>query len=200
VSQTVGLGQVLPYPQVSAVGDNPRQAETAACPVNTRRNSAALSRRAPGCRACIRAGLQLTREMLANRSWRRSEWPPGRAGTAWRWQARLRNSEPADAEPLAGAGKSTFSRALSTRTGLPVIVLDACFWLPGWTEPAEAEWRDKQRRLLAGEDWIADGNYGIATSVTIRLPVAVSQILAVPSLEAVASKRPLGEDAALLTR
>jgi hypothetical protein len=32
VSQTVGLGQVLPYPQVSAVGDNPRQAETAACP------------------------------------------------------------------------------------------------------------------------------------------------------------------------
>jgi adenylate kinase family enzyme len=60
---------------------------------------------------------------------------------------------------MAGAGKSTFSRALSARTGLPVVVLDACFWLPGWTEPAEAEWREKQRRLLAGEEWIADGNY-----------------------------------------
>jgi adenylate kinase family enzyme len=60
---------------------------------------------------------------------------------------------------MAGAGKSTFSRALSARTGLPVIVLDVHFWLAGWTEPAEAEWREKQRRLLAGQEWIADGNY-----------------------------------------
>jgi adenylate kinase family enzyme len=60
---------------------------------------------------------------------------------------------------MAGAGKSTFSRALSARTGLPVIVLDVHFWRPGWTEPAEAEWREKQDRLLAGDDWIADGNY-----------------------------------------
>jgi len=59
----------------------------------------------------------------------------------------------------AGAGKSTFSRALSAKTGLPVIVLDAHFWLPGWAEPAEAEWREKQKRLLAGDDWIAEGNY-----------------------------------------
>lgn len=60
---------------------------------------------------------------------------------------------------MAGAGKSTFSRALSAKTGLPIIVLDLHFWLPGWTEPTEAEWREKQKRLLAGDDWIADGNY-----------------------------------------
>ena len=60
---------------------------------------------------------------------------------------------------MAGAGKSTFSRALSAKTGLPIIVLDVHFWLPGWTEPTEAEWREKQKRLLAGDDWIADGNY-----------------------------------------
>src|SRR6516225_5557369 len=60
---------------------------------------------------------------------------------------------------LAGAGKSTFSRALSARTGLPVIVLDFHFWLPGWAEPTEAAWREKQNTLLAGDDWIADGNY-----------------------------------------
>ena len=59
----------------------------------------------------------------------------------------------------AGAGKSTFSRALSAKTGLPVIVLDVHFWMPGWAEPAEAEWREKQKGLLAGDDWIADGNY-----------------------------------------
>jgi adenylate kinase family enzyme len=60
---------------------------------------------------------------------------------------------------MAGAGKSTFSRALSGRTGLPLIHLDVHFWRPGWVEPSEEEWREKQRALLAGEEWIADGNY-----------------------------------------
>jgi adenylate kinase family enzyme len=60
---------------------------------------------------------------------------------------------------LAGAGKSTFSRALSAKTGLPVIHLDVHFWRPGWVEPTEKEWRETQRGLLAGDQWIADGNY-----------------------------------------
>lgn len=59
---------------------------------------------------------------------------------------------------MAGAGKSTFSRALSARTGLPVIHLDVHYWKPGWVEPSEDEWREKQRGLLAGAAWIADGN------------------------------------------
>lgn len=59
---------------------------------------------------------------------------------------------------MAGAGKSTFSRALSARTGLPVIHLDVHYWKPGWVKPSECEWRDKQRALLAGAAWIADGN------------------------------------------
>jgi len=60
---------------------------------------------------------------------------------------------------MAGSGKSTFSRALSARTGLPVIHLDLHYWKPGWVHPSEDEWREKQRRLFAGEAWIADGNY-----------------------------------------
>jgi adenylate kinase family enzyme len=59
---------------------------------------------------------------------------------------------------MAGAGKSTFSRALSARTGLPVIHLDVHYWKPGWVKPSEREWREKQRGLLAGPAWIADGN------------------------------------------
>ena len=59
---------------------------------------------------------------------------------------------------MAGAGKSTFSRALSARTGLPVIHLDIHYWKPGWVKPSEDEWREKQRGLLAGPTWIADGN------------------------------------------
>ncbi len=60
---------------------------------------------------------------------------------------------------MAGAGKSTFSRALSAKTGIPVIHLDVHFWKPGWVEPSEDEWRETQRGLLASDKWIADGNY-----------------------------------------
>ena len=60
---------------------------------------------------------------------------------------------------MAGSGKSTFSRALSAKTGLPVIPLDLHYWKPGWVEPTVNEWREKQRRLLESEAWIADGNY-----------------------------------------
>ena len=60
---------------------------------------------------------------------------------------------------LAGSGKSTFSRALAAKTGLPLIHLDLAFWKPGWVAPSEREWREEQGRLLAGDAWIADGNY-----------------------------------------
>ena len=60
---------------------------------------------------------------------------------------------------MAGAGKSTFSRALSDKTGLPLIHLDVHFWQPGWVEPSEDEWREKQRDLITSDEWILDGNY-----------------------------------------
>ncbi|MGH9016200.1 MAG: adenylate kinase [Acidimicrobiales bacterium] len=68
---------------------------------------------------------------------------------------------------LAGAGKSTFSRALSAKTGLPLVVLDIHYWKPGWVKPTEDGWRATQRRLLAGDVWIADGNYD--ESLDLRL-------------------------------
>ena len=60
---------------------------------------------------------------------------------------------------FAGSGKSTLSRALAAKTGLPLIYLDLEFWQPGWVAPSEDEWREKQREVLAGDAWIADGNY-----------------------------------------
>jgi len=59
---------------------------------------------------------------------------------------------------MAGSGKSTFSRALSEKTGLPLIVLDVHYWKPGWVKPSEQEWRQTQSRVLSGDAWIADGN------------------------------------------
>src|SRR5215216_4455598 len=60
---------------------------------------------------------------------------------------------------MAGSGKSTFSRSLAAKTGLPVIHLDVHFWKPGWVAPSDLAWRQKQSDLLAADAWIADGNY-----------------------------------------
>ncbi|MFC5694776.1 topology modulation protein [Pseudomonas sp. GCM10022186] len=58
-----------------------------------------------------------------------------------------------------GAGKSTFSRRLGQRLGLPVVHLDAHYWRAGWVEPAREEWTLAVARLLEREHWVIDGNY-----------------------------------------
>lgn len=59
-----------------------------------------------------------------------------------------------------GAGKSTFSDELGSRTGIPVVHLDQHFWRPHWVPTPREEWMDVQVELFSGESWIADGNYG----------------------------------------
>jgi len=59
-----------------------------------------------------------------------------------------------------GAGKSTFAVRLGQRTGLPVVHLDREHWQPGWIEPAPDAWKATIVRLVAGERWILDGNFG----------------------------------------
>lgn len=60
---------------------------------------------------------------------------------------------------MTGAGKSTLSRALAAKTRLPLIHLDLLYWKPGWSRPTPDEWSEKQREVLAGNAWIAEGNY-----------------------------------------
>ena len=76
---------------------------------------------------------------------------------------------------MPGSGKSTFSRALSAQTGLPVIRLDYHYWKPGWVEPSDDEWQEKQRGLLAGDGWIADGNDN--KTLDVRLERAKTVVL-----------------------
>ncbi len=59
---------------------------------------------------------------------------------------------------MAGAGKSTFSRVLAAKTGLPLIHLDLHIWNPGWVRVSDSELLEKQQILLAGERWIVDSN------------------------------------------
>ena len=71
---------------------------------------------------------------------------------------------------IPGAGKSTFSRALAERTGLPLIHLDKEFWQPGWKITPREQWRAKVAALVAREAWVMDGNYD--SSLDLRLPRA----------------------------
>lgn len=59
-----------------------------------------------------------------------------------------------------GAGKTTFAADLGRLLGLPVVHLDRHFWKPGWVPTPEEDWRALQAELLAGEQWVVDGNYG----------------------------------------
>ena len=59
-----------------------------------------------------------------------------------------------------GSGKTTFSKRLAARTGLPLIHLDQLFWRPGWEPTPDAEWDRRIAELSARDAWIMDGNYG----------------------------------------
>ena len=69
-----------------------------------------------------------------------------------------------------GSGKSTLARDLGAVLDLPVIHLDAHYWLPGWVEPPLDVWRERVRQLVLGETWILDGNY--SDTFDLRLAVA----------------------------
>jgi adenylate kinase family enzyme len=66
-----------------------------------------------------------------------------------------------------GSGKSTFATELARRTGLPLIHLDQQYWNSGWVETPRADWETKVAKLIAGDRWIIDGNYG--GSLALRL-------------------------------
>ena len=59
-----------------------------------------------------------------------------------------------------GAGKSTFSRQLGEKLGIPVVHLDKLFWHPNWTRTPEDEWVEIVQREIARDEWIMDGNFG----------------------------------------
>lgn len=60
----------------------------------------------------------------------------------------------------SGGGKSTLSRKLGAKLGLPIVHLDVFFWKPGWVESDKEEFRASCAEALAGDAWIVDGNFG----------------------------------------
>ncbi|MFQ9394077.1 MAG: hypothetical protein ACLR2E_08270 [Lachnospiraceae bacterium] len=59
----------------------------------------------------------------------------------------------------SGSGKSTFSRKLAARTGLPLIHLDNIWWRPDQTHITREEFDQKLNEILHDDFWIIDGDY-----------------------------------------
>lgn len=58
-----------------------------------------------------------------------------------------------------GAGKSTFSRKLAVKTGLPLYYLDMIWHRPERTVVGPDEFDFRLAEILAEDEWILDGNY-----------------------------------------
>ena len=58
-----------------------------------------------------------------------------------------------------GAGKSTFARALSAKTGIPLFYLDMIWHKADKTNISREEFDRRLGGIMTGESWIIDGNY-----------------------------------------
>ena len=59
-----------------------------------------------------------------------------------------------------GAGKSTFSKQLAEKTGLPLFHLDNIYWKPDKSHLKHRAFLKEQRKIMRTDCWIMDGNYG----------------------------------------
>ena len=59
-----------------------------------------------------------------------------------------------------GSGKSTFARALTEVTGLPLYYLDMMYWNADGTQVDKPMFLERLADAMAHDEWIIDGNYG----------------------------------------
>jgi len=71
----------------------------------------------------------------------------------------------------SGAGKTTLGRRIAADLGITHIELDAINWQPDWHDISRLDPQLFARRVAeatAGQDWIADGNYGQVRDILWR--------------------------------
>ena len=59
-----------------------------------------------------------------------------------------------------GSGKSTVSRALHNKTGIPLYHLDMMYWNAEKTTVEKSVFLERLSDVLEKDEWIIDGNYG----------------------------------------
>ena len=66
-----------------------------------------------------------------------------------------------------GSGKSTVSRALHNKTGIPLYHLDMMYWNADKTTVDKSVFLGRLSAVLAKDEWIIDGNYGSTMELRI---------------------------------
>lgn len=65
----------------------------------------------------------------------------------------------------SGSGKTTLAKEIANILGLPHVAFDSYRHRPKWLETPDPVFQQKLLRALAGESWVADGNYSIARDI-----------------------------------
>lgn len=73
----------------------------------------------------------------------------------------------------SGSGKSTLSRELHQLLKIPVVHLDALFWLPKWEQKEKKQFVSEMTTELQKSQWIIDGNF----DSTIELRMQYSDLV-----------------------
>lgn len=60
---------------------------------------------------------------------------------------------------VTGSGKTTLACELAHRLGVPHVELDALYWEPDWAPADKDVFRQRVAAAVAGDGWVADGNY-----------------------------------------
>lgn len=68
-----------------------------------------------------------------------------------------------------GAGKSTFSRKLKQKTGLPLYHLDMIWHKPDKTTISREEFDIELEKIIGKDEWIIDGNYGRTLEMRLKV-------------------------------
>jgi adenylate kinase family enzyme len=59
----------------------------------------------------------------------------------------------------SSSGKTTFARKLASRLRVDHTDLDSLFWLPGWQQREDDDFRGRVAAWAASERWMVDGSY-----------------------------------------
>ena len=68
-----------------------------------------------------------------------------------------------------GSGKSTVSRVLHNKTGIPLYHLDMMYWNADKTTVEKSVFLERLSAVLEKDEWIIDGNYG--STMELRMAV-----------------------------